>query len=138
MSNHWSRKSFNLRNVSKYIKLPSLDIKWVQFIITFADLFLVQVVLTCGRNGTVVVGGHIWSIIATFCVPFVISKDAVVIVAHGHAGWIFICFIPLTGTKLLPAAVWEYLHCTDRWVLLCFKTQGKFFKYSKKTIDKWG
>ena len=97
-----------------------VDIKWVQFIITFANLlFFSQVALTCGRNGTIVVGGHLWSI-ATFCEPC--------IVAHGHAGLIFICVIPLTGTKLLPAAVWEYLHCTDRWVLLRFKTQGKFFK----------
>ena len=38
----------------------------MQFIITFAKLlFLFQVVLTCGGNGTVVVGGHLGSI-ATF------------------------------------------------------------------------
>ena len=58
----------------------------MQFTITFAKLlFLFRVVLTCGGNGTVVVGGHLGSI-ATFCVPCVNSIDTVVIVAHGHAG----------------------------------------------------
>ena len=58
----------------------------MQFTITFAKLlFLFRVVLTCGGNGAVVVGGHLGSI-ATFCVPCAISIDTVVIVAHGHAG----------------------------------------------------
>ena len=58
----------------------------MQFTITFAKLlFLFRVVLTCGGNGTVVVGGHLGSI-ATFWVPCAISIHNVAIVAHGHAG----------------------------------------------------